>query len=630
LTVRDQMVGPWQIPVSDVAITASGFESRSGEAMAMGERTPLAAQNAPASGRMAVGEAITNIAAAAVGDLGLVRLSANWMAAAGHPGEDANLFDTVRAVGHELCRELGIAIPVGKDSLSMQASWTDSTGNHRVVAPVSLIVSAFAPVVDVGRHLTPQLRFVNEPSWLLLVDLAEGANRLGGSCLAQAYERQGGATPDLDYPERLKGFFRAVQELLRQQSILAYHDRSDGGLLATVAEMMFAGRLGASLRLAGSEQDVLGQLFSEELGAVLQVTDGRLALVRATLERYGVGWVDVGRVEYDDQLTIYNDDEVIARFDRTALQRAWSETSYRLQALRDNPDSALQEFDRILDANDPGLNVHLSFDPARDVAAPHIGGVRPKVAILREQGVNSQLEMAAVFMRAGFDAIDVHMSDILEGRERLDDYRCLVACGGFSFGDVLGAGGGWAKSILYHARARDQFAAFFAHSDRIALGVCNGCQMLARLTELIPGSAHWPTFERNTSEQFEARFSLVEVMPGPSVFFAGMEGSRLPIATSHGEGCAIFASDTDRTAAERTIALCYVDNYGKVTESYPANPNGSPGGVCGLTNEDGRVTITMPHPERVARTLQNSWHPDDWGDDGPWLRMFQNARAALA
>lgn len=629
LTVRDQMVGPWQIPVSDVAITASGFESISGEAMAMGERTPLAAQNAPASGRMAVGEAITNIAAAAVGELGLVRLSANWMAAAGHPGEDANLFDTVQAVGYELCRELGIAIPVGKDSLSMQASWTDKAGSHRVVAPVSLIVSAFAPVADVGRHLTPQLRFVNEPSWLLLIDLAEGANRLGGSCLAQAYERHGGATPDLDYPERLKGFFRAVQELLRQQSILAYHDRSDGGLLTTVAEMMFAGRLGASLRLAGSGQDVLGQLFSEELGAVLQVTDGQLALVRATLERYGVGWVDVGRVEYDDQLTIYNDDEVIARFDRTALQRAWSETSFRLQALRDNPDTAQQEFDRILDANDPGLNVHLSFDPARDVAAPYVGGARPKVAILREQGVNSQLEMAAVFMRAGFDAIDVHMSDILEGRERLDPYRCLVACGGFSFGDVLGAGGGWAKSILYHARARDQFAAFFARSDSIALGVCNGCQMLARLTELIPGSAHWPTFERNTSEQFEARFSLVEVMPSASVFFSGMEGSRLPIATSHGEGRAIFASAADRTAAERTIALCYVDNYGKATESYPANPNGSPGGVCGLTNEDGRVTITMPHPERVARTLQNSWHPDDWSSDGPWLRMFQNARAAL-
>jgi phosphoribosylformylglycinamidine synthase len=464
---------------------------------------------------------------------------------------------------------------------------------------------------------------------LLLIDLAEGANRLGGSCLAQAFERHGGATPDLDHPQRLKGFFQAVQELLQQQLILAYHDRSDGGLLATVAEMMFAGRLGASLTLAGSERDVLAQLFSEELGAVLQVRDTELAEVRATLERHGIGWVDAGRVEYDDQLTIYHDDEVIARFDRTDLQRTWSETSYRLQALRDNPETAQQEYDRILDAEDPGLNALLRFDPSHDVAAPYIGGARPKVAILREQGVNSQLEMAAAFMRAGFDAFDVHMSDILEGRDRLDRYQCIVACGGFSFGDVLGAGGGWAKSILYHSRARDQFAAFFARSDCLALGVCNGCQMLARLTELIPDSAHWPTFGRNLSEQFEARLSLVEVLPSPSIFFAGMEGSRLPIATSHGEGRAMFASEADRTAAAPTIALCYVDNYGKIAESYPANPNGSAGGVCGLTNEDGRVTITMPHPERVARTMQNSWHPDDWGPDGPWLRMFRNARAAL-
>jgi phosphoribosylformylglycinamidine synthase len=628
LSVRDQMVGPWQVPVSDVAITASGYESTSGEAMAMGERTPLAVLDAPASGRMAVGEAISNIAAAAIDDLRLVRLSANWMAAAGHPGEDARLFDTVGAVS-ELCRELGVAIPVGKDSLSMQASWSDDTGDHRVVAPVSLIVSAFAPVSDVKRHLTPQLQPLDEASRLLLIDLAEGSNRLGGSCLAQAFARHGGAPPDLDWPARLQGLFRAVQELGRRRLILAYHDRSDGGLLAAVAEMMFAGRLGASLMLAGSERDVLAQLFSEELGAVLQVADSGLAEVLAVLEECGLGWVDIGRVEYDDQLTLYNDDEVIARFDRVALQRLWSETSYRMQALRDNPATAEQEYGRILDRDDPGLNARPGFDPADDVAAPFIGGARPQVAILREQGVNSQHEMAAAFMRAGFDPVDVHMSDLLQGRDTLARYQCLVACGGFSFGDVLGAGGGWANSILYHSRARDQFAEFFERRDSLALGVCNGCQMLARLTALIPGTWHWPGFARNESEQFEARLSLVEVAASPSVLLAGMEGSRLPIVTSHGEGRALFASDAAREAAAPLVALRYVDNYGRPANSYPANPNGSPEGICGLTSADGRVTITMPHPERVWRTVQHSWHPGDWGEDGPWLRLFRNARVAL-
>jgi len=628
LSVRDQLIGPWQVPVSDVAITASGFESRTGEAMAMGERTPLAALNAPASGRIAVGEAVTNIAAAAINDIKDIKLSANWMAAAGHPGEDANLFDTVKAVGAELCRELGIAIPVGKDSLSMRARWTDAAGEHQVVAPVSLIVSAFAPVTDVSRHLTPQLRALDERSQLLLLDIGEGSNRLGGSCLAQAFERHGGATPDLDFPQRLKSFFSAIQSLNERGLILAFHDRADGGLLATVAEMMFAGRLGASLQLPGSERDMLALLFSEELGGVIQVADSNLAEVHAVLEENGAGWVDIGTVEYDDQLSIYNDDEVVLRLDRTRMQREWSETSYKMQALRDNPQTAKEEFDRILDTEDPGLHVKLTFDPSEDIAALIVGGVKPRVAILREQGVNSQMEMAAAFMRAGFATVDVHMNDLIAGRDSLGNYQGIAACGGFSFGDVLGAGGGWAKSILYQSVLRDEFAAFFERDDSFALGVCNGCQMFSHLRELIPGAEYWPAFRRNKSEQFEARLSLVEVVDSPSLFLAGMAGSYMPIATSHGEGQAIFA---DGEAQERArVALRYIDNYGETAREYPANPNGSTDGICGLASDDGRVTIMMPHPERVARTMQNSWHPDNWGDDGPWMRIFRNARVAIS
>ena len=627
LCVRDQFVGPWQVPVSDVAITASGFESRTGEAMAMGERTPLAVFDAPASGRMAVGEAVTNIAAAAIDDLRQIRLSANWMAAAGQPGEDARLYDTVRAVGAELCRDLGIAIPVGKDSLSLRAGWREDGEDYEVVAPVSLIVSAYAPVSDVRRHLTPQLKRIDEKSRLLLLDLGEGSNRLGGSCLAQVYSRHGGAAPDLDYPQRLKSFFSAVQALSARGLVLAYHDRSDGGLLATICEMMFAGRLGASMVMSGSERDILGQLFSEELGAVIQVADSNVAEVHAVLEAHGAGWVDLGDVEADEQLTIYHDDEVLLRLDRTRLQRAWSETTFHMQSLRDNPETARQEYDRLLDADDPGLTVALTFDPEENIAASFVGGAKPRVAILREQGVNSHYEMAAVFMRAGFDAFDVHMQDLADGADRLSGYHGIVACGGFSFGDVLGAGGGWAKSILYRDRLRDEFAAFFAREDSFALGVCNGCQMFSHLKQLIPGAAHWPSFLRNESEQFEARLNLVEVMSGPSLFLDGMAGSRLPIATSHGEGRAVFENAAARRAAR--VSLRYVDNHGRVAASYPDNPNGSVDGICGLTTDDGRVTIMMPHPERVARTTQNSWHPPEWGDDGPWLRMFRNARVAV-
>jgi phosphoribosylformylglycinamidine synthase len=631
LSVRDQMVGPWQVPVSDVAITASSFENETGEAMAMGERTPLATLNAPASGRMAVGEAITNIVAAAIEDLQQVRLSANWMAAAGHAGEDADLFDTVKAVGHDLCRELGIAIPVGKDSLSMRARWTDGSREHVAVAPVSLIVSAFAPVSNVRSHLTPQLRRTTEPTLLLLLDLGHGANRLGGSCLAQAFDLYGGEAPDLDFPKILPRFFAAVQELRRRNLVLAYHDRSDGGLLAVVAEMMFAGRLGVSLNLTGPTTQILAQLFSEELGAVLQVAESHMDNIRPVLERFDLGWTAVGRVEPDDQFTIYNDDELIFSRSRAELQRTWSEMSFRLQSLRDNPETARQEFNRILDDYDPGLNARLTFDLDVNVKprAPLVGGSKPRVAILREQGVNSQQEMAAAFMLAGFDALDVHMSDILEGRDDLASYHGIVACGGFSFGDVLGAGGGWATSILYHSGARDRFSAFFSRGDTFALGICNGCQMMARLTDLIPGSAHWPRFVPNASEQFEARLSLVEVGATPSIFMGDMAGSRLPIATSHGEGRAVFADDAKRAAAEPFVSLRYVDNYGNVTADYPANPNGSPGGICGLTTEDGRVSIIMPHPERVARTAQLSWHPEEWGYESPWMRMFRNARAAL-
>ena len=629
LSARDQLIGPWQVPVSDVAITSSSFGGVTGEAMAMGERTPLASTNAPASGRMAVAESITNIAAAPIESLSKVRLSANWMAAAGHPGEDANLFDTVKAVGDELCREIGVAIPVGKDSMSMRTRWEDDNGEHNVVAPVSLIVTSFAPVTDVTKHLTPQLRKTEEPSYLLLFDLGQGKNRLGTSCLAQAYARTGGATPDLDDPQLLKGLFAAVQELNSRDMLLAYHDRSDGGLLATVAEMIFASRLGVKLTLDGSRVELLRKLFSEEIGAVVQVTKSKLPQVQMVLDRNGIKAEAIGLVDGSGKLVVRGDGRTVLEFDRLTMQREWSEMSYRIQALRDNPTTAKEEFDRVLDDKDPGFNVHLTFDSQDDIARSFRSAGNPRVAILREQGVNSQNEMAAAFIKAGFTAVDVHMSDLLEGRDTLDGYQGLVACGGFSFGDVLGAGGGWAKSVLYHSRTRDQFAAFFERGDTFALGVCNGCQMMSHLKDIIPGAGHWPRFLRNKSEQFEARLSLVEILESPSLFLQDMAGSRLPIATSHGEGRAVFADETARYSASYTVAMRYVDNYGEVADKYPANPNGSVDGICGLSNEDGRVTIMMPHPERVALTKQNSWHPEDWGPDGPWLRMFRNARVAI-
>ncbi|MFA7095388.1 MAG: phosphoribosylformylglycinamidine synthase [Gammaproteobacteria bacterium] len=631
LTVRDQMVGPWQVPVADVAVTAAAYDVYAGEAMSMGERSPIAVVDAPASGRMAVGEALTNIAAARIPDIRAVRLSANWMAAAGHPGEDAALFDTVRAVAEELCPVLGIAIPVGKDSLSMKTVWQENGEQHAVIAPLSLIISAFAPVTDVRKTLTPQLRTDQGDTDLILVDLGKGHNRLGGSVLAQVYEQVGSRAPDVDDPKALRSFFGAMQELNEAGLILAYHDRSDGGLFVTVCEMAFAGHTGVTVALDGLGDDKAAILFSEELGAVLQVRRADTEAVLAHLREAGLGRHAhvIGTLNGEDRVVFTCGGREVLAESRTAWQRLWSETSYRMQALRDNPECARQEFDALLDAADPGLNATLTFDPADDVAAPYIAtGARPRVAVLREQGVNGQIEMAAAFDRAGFAAIDVHMSDILEGRVTLRDFQGIVACGGFSYGDVLGAGGGWAKSILFNARARDEFDAFFHRKDSFGLGVCNGCQMMSNLRDLIPGAELWPRFERNLSEQFEARFSLVEVQPSPSLFLDGMAGSRMPIAVAHGEGRAEFPLEDGLSRAQEAgiVALRYVDNYGRPTEVYPANPNGSPQGVTGFTTTDGRFTIMMPHPERLFRTVQHSWHPDGWGEDGPWLRMFRNAR----
>ncbi|HEY8158357.1 MAG TPA: phosphoribosylformylglycinamidine synthase [Methylobacter sp.] len=626
LVARDQMVGPWQVPVADVAVTAVGFHSVTGEAMAMGERSPLAVIDAPASGRMAIGEAITNIAAAHIDSLKKIKLSANWMAAAGYQGEDAALFDTVKAVGMELCPALGIAIPVGKDSLSMKTVWDDKT----MTAPLSLVITAFAPVADIGLTLTPQLRSVpDEDSALILIDLGAGKNRLGGSVLAQVYNQLGNESPDLDNASLLKAFFDTIQTLNAQHKLLSYHDRSDGGLLATVAEMMFAGRLGVTLTLDSLGEDVLAALFNEELGAVLQVRQSDCKDVVELLKQSGL--IDcsyvIGKVNTEEQqLNIRHMGEIIYSAGRAELQSIWSELSYKMQALRDNPECAQQQFERIADDADPGLNVALTFDVNRNVTARFKNAVRPKVAILREQGVNGHVEMAAAFDRAGFTSIDVHMSDIIHGRVSLSDFTGLVACGGFSYGDVLGAGGGWAKSILFNPRCRDEFAAFFQRPDTFGLGVCNGCQMMSGLKEIIPGAEHWPRFMRNNSEQFEARVALVEVQKSPSILFAGMEGSRMPVAIAHGEGRAEFAADPAVALEAGAVALCYVDNYGELTTEFPANPNGSPFGITGLTTTDGRFTIMMPHPERCFRTLQNSWHPDDWGEYGAWMRLFRNAR----
>ena len=630
LCSRDPMVGPWQVPVADVAVTLMDFAGFAGEAMAMGERTPLALIDAPASGRMAVGEAITNLAAAAIRRLGDVKLSANWMAPAGHPGEDAALYDTVRAVAIDTCVAIGLSIPVGKDSMSMRTTWSDRGVAKAVTAPVSLIVSAFAPVADARRTLTPFLRFDRGDTVLVHIDVSGGRRRLGASALAQVYGQLGNDAPDLDDPQSLAAFFGLVQWLHAEDSLLAYHDVGDGGLFVALAEMAFASRCGLAIDAEAGESDSLAPLFAEELGAVAQVRRDVAPAVIAAAKASGLSATVVGVPTRSDRITIACRGAIVLDESRIDLHRAWSATTHALQRLRDNPDAADQEYARILEAEDPRLVPRLTFDPDQDIAAPFIAtGARPKVAILREQGVNGQVEMAAAFVRAGFDAYDVHMSDIVAGRRSLTEFKGFAAGGGFSYGDVLGAGEGWAKSILFNHPVREQFAAFFARGDAFALGVCNGCQMLSNLRELVPGTAHWPHFVRNASEQFEARLVMVEVQDSPSLFFAGMAGSRIPVATAHGEGYAEFHDTAQLAAAQPLVALRFVDNRGAGTDAYPYNANGSPQGITGLTTADGRFTILMPHPERVHRSVQMSWHPEEWGDASPWMRMFRNARAWL-
>jgi phosphoribosylformylglycinamidine synthase len=644
LCSRDPFVGPWQAPVADCAVTLSDYQSYAGEAFALGERTPLALIDAPASGRMAVGEALTNLASASIKDVSRIKLSANWMAAAGHPGEDAALYDTVRAVALELCPALGISIPVGKDSLSMRTAWD----GKEVVSPLSLVVSAFAPAEDARATLTPQLRTDCGDTELVLVDLGQGRNRLGGSILAQVFGQLGDACPDVDDPALLKGFFSSIQSL--HPSILAYHDRSDGGLFAAVCEMAFAGRCGVSLsldaiafdaaiddvdafkrdgeeQLAGRAKDLaLAALFCEELGAVLQVRTADRARVMQTLRQAGLGECThlIGQLNARDEIRVTRNNRSVFHAKRDHLQRIWSETTWRMQTLRDNPACAREEYDRIIDARDPGLSFALSFDPKEVFIAK---GARPRIAVLREQGVNGYAEMAACFERAGFEALDVHMTDLIAGRVALGGFKGIAAGGGFSYGDVLGAGQGWAKTILFNAKARGEFEAFFARGDSFALGACNGCQMMAALKELIPGAADWPLFLRNRSEQFEARLVMAEITPSPSIFFQDMAGSRMPIATAHGEGRAFWK---EGMPAGLHTCMRYVNNRGEVTESYPYNPSGSPQGITGLTTSDGRFTIVMPHPERVFRTVQMSWAPDRSVEDSPWMRMFRNARRWVA
>jgi phosphoribosylformylglycinamidine synthase len=683
MTARDQFVGPWQVPVADVAVTALGYQSTRGEAFAMGERTPLAMLNAPASGRMAVGESVTNIAAAAIEDIGNIKLSANWMAAAGHGAEDAALFDTVKAVALDFCIALDLSIPVGKDSLSMKTSWQDGSESKQVVAPMSVIISAFAPVADIRATLTPQLITEGAETELILIDLGAGQNRLGGSALAQAWGVSGNVVPDAD-ATLLRNFFNAIQAL--RPKLLAYHDRGDGGLFATVCEMAFAGHTGVSLNLDSLCYDTLGNdvdgqerdgkglpgrindkllevLFNEELGALVQIRREDRAEIMEKLRAAGLGAVShvIGTLNDADEVRIWRNAQSVFTAKRAELQRTWTETSHRIAALRDDATCAKEEFDALLDADNPGLSASLSFDPnaplkmpvrpslpvgkdfsadeqselnealgggaAADVAgkpaAPAIVGSRPRVAILREQGVNGQVEMAAAFERAGFAPYDVHMSDLQSGRQHLSDFKGFAACGGFSYGDVLGAGQGWAKSILFNARLRDEFEDFFWRADTFALGVCNGCQMMSNLASIIPGAEHWPTFHRNRSEQFEARFVRVEVPKSPSIFLSDMAGSMLPVVVSHGEGRAVFK---DGDQAKVIQSLRYVDNRGAVAATYPANPNGSPDGITGVTTADGRFTIMMPHPERTFRTVQMSWHPDGWGEDSPWMTMFKSAR----
>lgn len=655
MTHRDQMVGKYQTPVADCAVTMMGFNTYRGEAMSMGEKPTVALFDAPASGRMCVGEAITNIAAVNIGDIGNIKLSANWMAACGNEGEDEKLYRTVEAVS-KACQALDLSIPVGKDSLSMKTVWQDGEEKKSVVSPLSLIISAFAPVKDVRKTVTPELKNV-EDSVLLLVDLGNGKARMGGSAFGQVYNNMTGDAPDLDDTDRLKAFYNVIQQLVAEDKLLAYHDRSDGGLFATLAEMAFAARCGISADIdclmdkflpihypdfQGDPAEDLSDelynhaaikiLFNEELGAVIQIRQQDRDYVDAAFKAANlidaVSWI--GSPDFDNESVSFFGYGYFLEQTRADLQRAWQETSHAIQKLRDNPACADSEFALIGDNERSALFADLKFDVNEDIAAPFINsGAKPKIAILREQGVNGQIEMAAAFTRAGFDAYDVHMSDLMAGRVRLADFKMLAACGGFSYGDVLGAGEGWAKSILFHPALRDQFAAFFADPDTLTLGVCNGCQMVSNLAEIIPGTAGWPKFKRNLSEQFEARLSMVHVPQSASLILNEMQGSSLPVVVSHGEGRADFALHGGNISADLCIALQYVDGQNQVTQTYPLNPNGSPQGIAGVTNADGRVTIMMPHPERVYRAAQMSWKPEDWTEMSGWYRLFAGARKAL-
>ena len=613
MVVQDQMVGPWQVPVADCAVTLRSFDSMCGEAMAIGERTPLAVIDAAASARMAVGEVITNMAGAAVDKIGDIKLSANWMAAAGEGQEDQKLYDAVHAVGMEFCPALGISIPVGKDSMSMKTKWREGMDAKAVVSPLSLIASGFAPVSDVTRTLTPQL--AQEDAALVLIDLGGGRDRLGGSCLAQVYQQVGDESPDAPPAEMLKGFFHAIQQLNREGKLLAYHDRSDGGLFVTLVEMAFAGNTGLDIALPVAD---LATLFSEELGAVVQVATKDLDSVVTSLTALGLTTQVVGRSIPGNKIVVRSGAEVVYQNTRTALQKMWAETSFHIQSLRDNPETAKQEAALLDDAGRPGLSITVSFDLAERVNAPFIHLSRPRVAILREQGVNGQVEMAAAFDRAGFTAIDVHMSDLLGGRAHLAGFQGLAACGGFSYGDVLGAGSGWAKTILFNDQLKEMFTRFFERHDSFSLGVCNGCQMMAQLRDIIPGSAAWPSFGRNVSARFEARLCMVAVEETPSLFFDGMGGAQIPIVVAHGEG------HVSNVRPDAMIGLRYLDTYAEVTEHYPLNPSGSTQGVAGLTSTDGRALIMMPHPERMFLGVQHSWTRKV--KDSPWQRMFDNAR----
>jgi phosphoribosylformylglycinamidine synthase len=631
LVCRDQMVGPHQVPVADCAVTTASFDVVSGEAMAMGERTPLALLDSAASARMAIGEAVTNIAAAKIEALELIRLSANWMAAAGYPGEDAVLYDAVRAAGKELCPALGLAIPVGKDSMSMRTVWKEDGELRSVVAPLSLIVTAFAPVSDVRKSLTPELQLDQGETELLLVDLGRGQHRLGGSCLAQVYATLGTTPPDLDEPALLSGFFAAIQQLNSQDYLLAYHDRSDGGLIVTLSEMAFASTCGLDIDVSTLGIRTLAALFCEELGAVVQVRKDRLEQVLHVFAEHGLQAClhHIGRPTREPRIRIRDGAQALIDETRSSLRALWSDVTHRMQTLRDDPGCAAEEHASRLDDTLPAPTVHTTFEIDQDVAAPFISrSERPRMAILREQGVNGHVEMAAAFDRAGFAAVDVHMSDVLSGEVSLSSFKGLVACGGFSYGDVLGAGEGWAKSILFNGRARDDFSAFFARTDSFALGVCNGCQMLSNLKDLIDGAEHWPKFVRNRSEQFEARLLRVRIEETPSILFTGMEGSELTIPVAHGEGRTQYASEEQRTKLEASgqIAARYIDPYGAVAARYPHNPNGSEQGVTAVTTRDGRVTIMMPHPERAFRAVQLSFRPQAWNEHAPWLRLFRNAR----